>query len=174
MRYVSRNHVNCCTTTATSCTSNPQQINKLEHRRFLLTTQSTCRCDVPNGSCTFIFWIYPHFLIMQCRKEAPVSKTLQLDSSNHLHTIIIIILIIKHIYIAQVRKGHKCAMSAEMAVWLRNCLSLCSYIYITNYQDSYRNIFTCLLKSLLRDVTWNAVPQVNCSTRLVTYSIEGK
>jgi len=124
MRYVSRNHVNCCTTTATSCTSNPQQINKLEHRRFLLTTQSTCRCDVPNGSCTFIFWIYPHFLIMQCRKEAPVSKTLQLDSSNHLHTIIIIILIIKHIYIAQVRKGHKCAMSAEMAVWLRNCLCL--------------------------------------------------
>ena len=36
--------------------------------------------------------------------------------------IIIIIIIIKGIYIAQVRKGHKCAMSAEMAVWLRNCL----------------------------------------------------
>jgi len=34
--------------------------------------------------------------------------------------IIIIIIIIKGIYIAQVRKGHKCAMSAEMAVWLRN------------------------------------------------------
>ena len=68
---------------------------------------------------------------MQCRKEAPVSKTLQLDSSNHLHTIIIIIiiLIIKHIYIAQVRKGHKCAMSAEMAVWLRNCLCLYSYLH---------------------------------------------
>ena len=31
---------------------------------------------------------------------------------------IIIIIIIKGIYIAQVRKGHKCAMSAEMAVWL--------------------------------------------------------
>jgi len=30
--------------------------------------------------------------------------------------IIIIIIIIKDIYIAQVRKGHKCAMSAEMAV----------------------------------------------------------
>ena len=29
---------------------------------------------------------------------------------------IIIIIIIKDIYIAQVRKGHKCAMSAEMAV----------------------------------------------------------
>ena len=36
----------------------------------------------------------------------------------------IIIIIIKGIYIAQVRKGHKCAMSAEMAVWLRNCLCL--------------------------------------------------
>jgi len=35
--------------------------------------------------------------------------------------IIIIIIIIKGIYAAQVRKGHKCAMSAEMAVWLRNC-----------------------------------------------------
>ena len=33
---------------------------------------------------------------------------------------IIIIIIIKGIYIAQVRKGHKCTMSAEMAVWLRN------------------------------------------------------
>ena len=29
----------------------------------------------------------------------------------------IIIIIIKGIYIAKVRKGHKCAMSAEMAVW---------------------------------------------------------
>ena len=37
-----------------------------------------------------------------------------------------IIIIIKGIYIAQVRKGHKCAMSAEMAVWLRNCLYLYS------------------------------------------------
>jgi len=41
--------------------------------------------------------------------------------------IIIIIIIIKGIYIAQVRMGHKCAMSAEMAVWLRNCLYLYSY-----------------------------------------------
>ena len=40
----------------------------------------------------------------------------------------IIIIIIKGIYIAQVRKGHKCAMSAEMAVWLRNCLYLYSYL----------------------------------------------
>ena len=31
--------------------------------------------------------------------------------------IIIIIIIINDIYIAQVRKGHKCAMSAEMATY---------------------------------------------------------
>ena len=34
--------------------------------------------------------------------------------------IIIIIIMIKDIYTAQVREGHKCTMSAEMAVWLRN------------------------------------------------------
>jgi len=38
------------------------------------------------------------------------------------------IIIIKGIYIAQVRKDHKCAMSAEMAAWLRNCLCLYSYL----------------------------------------------
>ena len=38
--------------------------------------------------------------------------------------IIIIIIIIKDICIAQVRKGYKCAMSAEMVVWLRNSLCL--------------------------------------------------
>jgi len=43
--------------------------------------------------------------------------------------IVIIIIIIKGIYIAQVRKGHKCAMSAEMAVLLRNCLYLYSYLH---------------------------------------------
>jgi len=50
------------------------------------------------------------------------SAILQID-------IIIIIIIIKGIYIAQVRKGHRCAMSAEMAVWLRNCLCLYSYLH---------------------------------------------
>ena len=39
------------------------------------------------------------------------------------------IIIIKGIYIAQVRKGHKCAISAEMAVWLCNCLCLYSYLH---------------------------------------------
>ena len=48
------------------------------------------------------------------------------------------IIIIKDIYIAQVRKSHKCAMSAEMAVWLRRPLTVyvSIAIYITNYQDS--------------------------------------
>ena len=41
----------------------------------------------------------------------------------------LIIIIIQGIYIAQVRKGHKCAMSAEMAVWLRDCLCLYSYLH---------------------------------------------
>ena len=43
--------------------------------------------------------------------------------------VIIIIISINDIYIAQVRKGHKCAMSAEMSVWLRNCLCLYSYLH---------------------------------------------
>jgi len=43
--------------------------------------------------------------------------------------VIIIIISINDIYIAQVRKGHKCAMSAEMAVWLHNCLCLYSYLH---------------------------------------------
>ena len=42
--------------------------------------------------------------------------------------LVIIIIIIKDIYTAQVRKGHKCATSAEMAVWLHNCLRLYSYL----------------------------------------------
>jgi len=48
---------------------------------------------------------------------------------NDLWPTIIIIIIIKHIYIAQVRKVHKCAMLAEMAAWLRNCLCLYSYLH---------------------------------------------
>ena len=45
------------------------------------------------------------------------------------------IIIIKHIYIAQVWKVHKCAMSAEMAAWLVT-VYVSIAIYITNYQDS--------------------------------------
>ena len=33
---------------------------------------------------------------------------------------------VKDVYIEQAGKGHKCAMSAEMAVWLRNCICLYS------------------------------------------------
>jgi len=62
-----------------------------------------------------------------------LQRTIVSPKSCRLPSIIIInIIITKDINVAQVRKGHKCAMSAEMAVWLRNCLSL----YITNYQDS--------------------------------------
>jgi len=63
-------------------------------------------------------------------------ETVSLISTFHLcchfHQWIIIIIIIiniKGIYIAQIRKGHKCAMSVEMAVWLRNCLYLYSYLH---------------------------------------------
>ena len=67
--------------------------------------------------------------VTRCRVKANVSPlgcvTSRLRPAN---IIIIIIIIIKCIYIAQVRKGHKCAMSAEMAVWLRNCLYLYSYL----------------------------------------------
>ena len=44
--------------------------------------------------------------------------SLLLKNVMHVCYVIIIIIIIKDIYIAQVRKGHKCATSAEMAVWL--------------------------------------------------------
>jgi len=46
-------------------------------------------------------------------------------ASDYRQQSIIIIIIIKDIYIAQVRKGHNCVMSAEMTVWLRYCLCLC-------------------------------------------------
>ena len=67
---------------------------------------------------------------------------------------IIIIIIIKDIYITQVRKGHKCAMSAEMAVWLLNCLCLCSYLTRRLIADATslktREIDTGLTASLTR------------------------
>ena len=42
----------------------------------------------------------------------------------------------KGIYIAQVRKDHKCAMSAEMAVYGYVTVYVSLAIYITNCQDS--------------------------------------
>jgi len=47
--------------------------------------------------------------------------------------IITIIITIKDIYIAQVRKGRKCAMSAEMAVWLCNCLCISHVLCLCTY-----------------------------------------
>ena len=73
-------------------------------------------------------------IIQECRVMfgvKSVSKSIFKRRRNVLPVVvfkIIIIIIIKGIYTAQVRKGHKCAMSAEMAVWLRNCLYLYSYL----------------------------------------------
>ena len=58
--------------------------------------------------------------------------------------IIINIIIINGTYIAQVRKGHKCAMSAEMAVWLRNCPT-------TTFA---KGAFRCSAPAV-----WNSLPQ---------------
>jgi len=61
---------------------------------------------------------------------------------------IIIIIIIKGIYIAQVRKGHKCAISAEMAVWF-----LTVYVSIAMY------ITNCLCAHELQITNLNGVPK---------------
>jgi len=61
-------------------------------------------------------------------KNFEFHKSKMADGRHFKNRYIIIIIIVKGIYIAQVRKGHKCAMSAEMAVWLRNCLYLYSYL----------------------------------------------
>ena len=66
-------------------------------------------------------WLGPPLATWQCELRTS-------GFMDNVIIIIIIIIIIKGIYIAQVRKGHKCAMSAEMAVWLRNCLYLYSYL----------------------------------------------
>jgi len=91
MRNVSWNLVNCCTTAGVCCTINPQQIevteldhygrrtcnivcasshdastviavvNKLDRRRVLLTTRSTCRGDSSNHDWTNIYVNYYMF-----------------------------------------------------------------------------------------------------------------
>ena len=48
-----------------------------------------------------------------------------------------IVIIIKGIYIAQVRKGHKCAMSAEMAYGYVTVYISIAISHITNCQESY-------------------------------------
>jgi len=52
-----------------------------------------------------------------------------IHAAVYIRYIIIIITTIKGIYIAQVRKGHKCATSAQMAVWLSNRVCLYSYLH---------------------------------------------
>ena len=58
-----------------------------------------------------------------------------------------LIIIIKGIYIAQVRKGHKCAMSAQMAVWLRNCLP--TVILTVIWYSITHSLFRSRLKTFL-------------------------
>ena len=59
------------------------------------------------------------------------------NASFHSHLIIIII---KGIYIAQVRKGHKCAMSyGYVTVYISIAIS-----HITNCQDNYGPALGCL------------------------------
>ena len=64
----------------------------------------------------------------RCQNWQMHTEVIESQTSVVFETLHIIIIIIKGIYIAQVRKGHKCAMSAVMAVWLRNCLYLYSYL----------------------------------------------
>jgi len=45
------------------------------------------------------------------------------------HRVLLLLLSLNTFCIAQVRKGHKCAMPAEMAASLRNCLCLYSYLH---------------------------------------------
>jgi len=74
--------------------------------------------------------------------------------------IIIIIIIIKGIYIAQVRKGHKCAMSAEMAVWLRNCLCLHSNASRPRCIESHQPCSRVDVSDYNASTTWRFIPRV--------------
>ena len=88
----------------------------------------TCKGSVENNA----IWYEISFEIYATsdlnRGTSAVYLPMRTALTDWLTFYIIITIIIKVIYIAQVRKGHKCAMSAEMAVWLRNCLYLYSYL----------------------------------------------
>ena len=74
--------------------------------------------------------------------------------------IIVIIIIIEGIYIAQVRKGHKCAMSAEMAVWLRNCLCLHSNASRPRCIESHQPCSRVDVSDYNASTTWTFIPRV--------------
>ena len=69
----------------TSCLPNKRRrpswlVNKLDRRRVLLTTRSTCRWNIPSpepeGSA--LFWGYPNFFTTWCKtgeRKRPVNKT---------------------------------------------------------------------------------------------------
>ena len=73
----------------------------------------------------YVFIVYVMFNVAVYKTVIITTAT----SEKKLSLMLLILVIIKDIYIVQVRKGHKCAMSAEMAVWLRNCLCLFSYLH---------------------------------------------
>ena len=74
-------------------------------------------------SVTMVLWKETAFPL--CRA---MERRWKRNVVSRVSSISIIIIIIKDMYIAQVRKGHN--MLAKMAVWLRNCL--CVYSYLRN------------------------------------------
>ena len=72
--------------------------------------------------------------LLQYLEAAPRTRSSAIAEGPRV--IIIIIIIIKGIYIAQVRKGHKCAMSAEMQYGYVTVYISIAISHITNCQDS--------------------------------------
>jgi len=68
--------------------------------------------------------LHSHCALPSCYKSRPTPLSLYYCYYYYYFFLIII----EDIYIVQVRSGHKCAVSAEMAVWLRNCL--CNYVTV--------------------------------------------
>ena len=91
----------------------------------------TCKLSVENNAIWYEIWFEIYATSDLNRGTSAVYLPMRTVLTDWLtfYIIIIIIIIIKDIYIAQVRKGHKCAMSAQMAVWLGNCLCLYSHLH---------------------------------------------
>jgi len=118
--------------------------NNSTHKVFLASAQhqlnkdlfSTFRCAVKRlGYChqqlvtdALRYRTATHIDRHMDNVQTAATKTPHL-TQKYGHNVSITIIITKDIYIAQVRKGHKCAASAEMAVWLHNCLCLYSYLH---------------------------------------------
>jgi len=76
------------------------------------------RCYLSSNTSQVQFCLSATSAFLLIRLWRPLIATLDSHFEYLLQKVrqVIIIIIIKGIYIAQVRKGHKCAMSAEMAV----------------------------------------------------------